>query len=585
MGIANTSGGMGNVLRLQGLKNVSGRRVMPGDEMIEEQNEPNFDVQGTAPKMPNFANFIPQNEPQPELGGELTSQSYDVRSNLALPEENIEQENEELDPHARMGRALVQMMRDRYKSNPENPENVEQQLPIETQQVDLQEGMMPPRDMEQIEQPQINPEQKELQNLQEAEDSGEIKEPGTYVQIGATKQLYDDLSTDPALKSEIERIFDVNLSPERLEEVNALEAATNAYIEKLNGVEVALGKREQELLSKIENRNLSTSEQISMAIALMAPAIIAGAIAGKEGFAGALAHSGKGVSEMLSRKEKEQNEAQEMLPEIALERAKISKEKLSAGQQTAEMKRKIQENVPNHALKKLFQRDGMLYNGKLVLNTGNPLLPLKSSAIRTEKDYDNFREKVMPKLSEKISVTEQGLHLLDNLAEMVEISEKGKEGFARDYIPFYDLGTKAYKALIPAGRDTFKDENGNEVKISELYDTTIEQLSDMYSQALGGGGTKGAFKTYREHFKEMIPNPYTLSSFRKGQTKEGTVKSQINSVKNKFEENIIKTLEHSGVDTGPIKETFSKTGINTNQTEANRKKQRTAEAVNQFTGK
>lgn len=574
-----SSGAMGNILRLQGLKNVSGRRVMPGDPVEEDNIDPEIDMQGTAQKVPNFANFIPPEEknlPQAELGGELTPQSYDVRSNSVIPEEEISQEME--NPYSVLGESLPSAV-----GYPEENKTIAQEPPVETSQVDMQEGLPPITSSEQLEEEQMLPMKEGLEQPEEIKK--EVKEPGTYVQIGATRQMYEDLEDNPELKSEVERIFDTTLSPDRLAEVNAFEEATKAYMDKLQGVETALSRREQELVSKIESRNLSTSEKISMAIALLAPAIVAGVVGGKEGFVGGLAHSGKGLADMLAVKEKEKNEAQELLPGISLERSKVAKEKLATEQQSAEMKRKIQESVPNHALKKIFQKDGMLLNGKLVLNTGNPLLPLKSSSIRSEKDYDNFREKKMPKLSEKISVTEQGLHLLDNLEELIEISQKGKEGIGRDYIPFYDVSTKAFKAFAPFSRDTFKDENGNEVKISELYDTTIEQLSDMYNQALGGTGTKGAFKTYREHFKEMIPNPYNLDALYKGKSKEGTVKSQINSVKNKLEENIIKSLEHSGVETGPIKEIFSSTGINTKNTESSRKKNRANEAVKQVLGK
>jgi hypothetical protein len=575
-------GAMGNILRLQGLKNVSGRRVMPGDPVEEDNIDPEVDMKGTAQKVPNFANFIPPEEknlPQPELGGELNSQSYDVRSNSIIPEEEIEPEME--NPYAVLGESLPSAL----SGYPEENKMIGQEPPIETEQVDMQEGLPPVTSSEQVEEQQMLPVAEELEQIEPEENTKEVKEPGTYVQLGATRQMYEDLEDNPELKAEVERIFDTSLTPERLAEVNAFEQATQAYLDKLQGVETALGQREKELLAKVENRDLTTSEKISMALALLAPAIVAGIIGGKEGFIGGLAHSGKGIADMLSTKEKERNQAQELLPEIALERSKVSKEKLATQQQSAEMKRKIQESVPNHALKKLFQRDGMLMNGKLVLNTGNPLLPLKSTAVRTEKDYDNFREKTMPKLSEKVSVTEQGLHLLDNLSELIEISEKGKEGFAREYIPWYDITTKAFKAFVPASRDTFRDEEGNEVKIAEIYDTTLEQLSDMYSQALGAQGSKGAFKTYREHFKDMIPNPYTLSSFYKGSTKEGTIKSQINSVKNKFEDNIVSILNSKGVETGPIKELFSKTDINTKKSESARKRQRVNEAVNKFVGK
>jgi hypothetical protein len=439
--------------------------------------------------------------------------------------------------------------------------------------------------------PEVNPEQIQSQELSLPQSSAsdespstESKEPGTYVELGAAQSVYDDPNSSPELKGEIERIFNTKLTPERNKEVNEFEKVVDAFMNKLEGVETALTTREKSLLAKVENRNLSTSEQISMALALIAPALIGGLLAGKQGLAGGLAAGGQNVANTLAGRQKELKEAEEILPEIALEKSKIAKEKLTTSQQANELKRKIKESIPNHALKELFTRDGMILNGKLVLNTGNPLLPLKSTAIRSEEDFKNFREKKMPELSEKISTTQQGLHLLDNLQDLLDYSKNEKKGLQHEYIPFYDAASNSFKALIPASRDTFTDEDGNVVKISEAYETLLEQLSDMYSQAVGAAGSKTAFKTYREHFREMLPNPFTAGSLVKGRTQPGTTTAQIKSVKDKFEDNIIKKLDSAGIETSPVKELFSNSKINMNKSENKRKSSRANQAVKEVLG-
>ncbi len=83
MTIPNSSGAMGNVLRLQGLKNVGGRRVMPGSEFLQDLEQTLPGISGTSsppPQMPK------SNMPEPDMGGELTPQSYDVRANSVSPE-------------------------------------------------------------------------------------------------------------------------------------------------------------------------------------------------------------------------------------------------------------------------------------------------------------------------------------------------------------------------------------------------------------------------------------------------------------------------------------------------------------------
>ena len=600
---------LGNVMtRLGGLKNVSGRRVMPGAEFLQDLEEEDTDVSGIAQPLPNFANFQDPNAnmPEPDIGAELTPQSYDVRANV------VNAPQEEPGFFSKLGQALAdyispQKRQEMSESNAalfqrnqqaqppaqEIPQPQMQQVPpqappIETEQVDIAEGLPPvtPSQEMAIEAPEMAaPEaQAPVVEPQEEAPEPEAKEPGTYVELGAAQKIFNDPNSSPELKAEVERIFDTRLTPERTKEVNEFEKVVDAFMNKLEGVDTALTAREKSLLAKVENRNLSKSEQISMALALIAPALIGGLLAGKQGLAGGLAAGGQNVANVLVGREKEFKEAQELLPEIALEKSKIAKEKLSTTQQANELKRKIRDSVPNQALKELFTKDGMILNGKLVLNTGNPLLPLKSTAVRSEEDFKNFREKKMPELAEKVSTTQQGLHLLDNLQELLDYSAQEKKGLQYDYIPMYDTLSNGFKALIPASRDTFTDEDGNTVKISELYETVLEQLSDMYSQSVGSAGSKNAFKSYREHFKEMIPNPFTLGALAKGKTQPGTTSSQIKSVKDKFEDNIVKKLESSGIETGPIKELFSNTKINTNRSEKKRKTNRANEAVKEVLG-
>ena len=137
---------LGNIVsRLPGLKNVHGRRVMPGAEYLEDLEQEPENVIGTAATLPNFNNFIPAkpNEPESDLGGELTSQSYDVRANTI---ENPQQEQQDAGFFSRLGGALAGL----WNSNNEelkrqHPPNksVAQTPPIQTAQVDMQEGLPP----------------------------------------------------------------------------------------------------------------------------------------------------------------------------------------------------------------------------------------------------------------------------------------------------------------------------------------------------------------------------------------------------------------------------------------------------------
>ena len=74
--------------RLSGLKSVSGRKVMPEADYLTDLESEQPDVSGSAGPLPNFSNFISPNanSPEPDRGGEITAQSYDVRANTVQNE-------------------------------------------------------------------------------------------------------------------------------------------------------------------------------------------------------------------------------------------------------------------------------------------------------------------------------------------------------------------------------------------------------------------------------------------------------------------------------------------------------------------
>jgi len=89
-----SSDGLGNIARLSGLKNVHGRKkILPGAEYLENLEAFEPDVSRTA-----NPSFQQQPMPEPEMGTELTPQSYDVRANqvitppMAQPQPEMEQQ-------------------------------------------------------------------------------------------------------------------------------------------------------------------------------------------------------------------------------------------------------------------------------------------------------------------------------------------------------------------------------------------------------------------------------------------------------------------------------------------------------------
>ena len=73
------SSGLEPEVRLKSLKNAK-RRVMPGEEEIQNLDQFNPDIAGTANPMPAPT----QNMPQPAIGSQVSAQSYDPRANQVM---------------------------------------------------------------------------------------------------------------------------------------------------------------------------------------------------------------------------------------------------------------------------------------------------------------------------------------------------------------------------------------------------------------------------------------------------------------------------------------------------------------------
>lgn len=542
-------------------------------------------VEDETDQLPNVKGTSAINMPQQDVDGGLIPENYDARANQVMeaeaPQENI---------WSQIGQALASQVNPPQQSEITHANMVEPDqgnmwrkfldpIPIQEETVpevakepvdypyspmrpSIPEGNLPYSPMPQQKQPLELPEPEFHPSSPVPEDfysdKGEIaskeqKEPLTYVEKGASEEAF----SNPSVKSEIEKMFG---APIDLPQVKEMEAVLQKYSDLLDGVETKISAREQALMDKISNRDLSPGQQLAMALALIAPAAIAGLVGGKEGFLLGLGGGAKSMADILGRKEAEVKEAEEALPALALDKASLQKEKIETTGKAQEIKSKIEKSIPNIELRKYLETPGNAYllDNKLVVDSGNPLLPIDINKVKSLDDIKKFREKALPDLEEAVSSTDNALNLINNLNNLVEYAESQKKGVAYDYIPWWDEAANAAKAFIPAGRDQFVDEQGNTVKLSELWDTYQELLADAYGNATTVKGQgQGAFKTRREHLLKMTPNPFTASALTKGQTQIGTIKGQLNGLKKTMEDNIYRRLEGHSVNTKPLKEKFS----------------------------
>lgn len=413
------------------------------------------------------------------------------------------------------------------------------------------------------------------------------------VQTGSVSQI----ETNPTLKQEMTRFLG-EVTPEQMKIAEGYEKAMNAYANSLDDVTAGLTDQEKAIRSRIESRQLSNQDKILMAVALLAPVLIGGLIGGKEGALGALGGGIGGLAENLNQNIKGNEENQQKLSEIALSKANVMKEKAGTLMQTQKFRKEIADNIPNKDLRDIFLKHGALVkspDGKeqLIIETGNPLLPIKSSAIRDKEDYENMK-KELPKHAASIATLDKAELIMDSLHSLIDLSEMESQNknifqqIVKNAAPFnlYDYATGALKAHLPFTRDTIKDENGDEVKISSLISTYRAQLADAWRDI--HAGNKNAFKATEQHFEKQLSDPTSWNAFITGNSSPAQFRKQLDIVKNNFEE-IINYLDHQGYDISNLKNRYVNTKRNAKLTKTKSDKERAeaaaADAISKQKGK
>ena len=400
------------------------------------------------------------------------------------------------------------------------------------------------------------------------------QEPGTFTQPGASNQVL----ADPDLKSAIEERFGLKVTPEMQAMINDYEVAAQSYKQKLDEFDATLTSQQQEIKQRLANRDLSTQDKILMGIALAAPAL-AFAIAGDgQAALGALGGGIGGVATALSDRETNRKEDQALLADLGLTKAKAGKEGLENAQNAQEFAQKVKESHPNAKVRRLFEENGNILNGKLVLETGNDLLPLKADYVQTPEDLKRFKEKRMPELEDRIAVNKQSDTNLDNMVKLIEEAKKQNSSGGFIDSALYDAGKQAYQKYVPSSRDTFKDENGVEHNISALYNTYRTQQSDLYRKE----NVKGAnFSAAEKHFLTQLPDIFSQSAIDAGPQRFDDAIASIEAIRNKSNQGLLELAEASGVDTSRLKQGIKQSPSSTKKDQSQKDKARAEAAAQQ----
>ena len=384
----NSSGPLGNVMtRLGGLKSVSGRRVMPGAEYLQDLEDVNTDVSGTAKKLPNFANFQSpsQNLPESDLGGELTPQSYDVRANAVTPPEeekgflyNLGQSlkkaftpslspefaNQFPDVAAKMNaKNATAATGDYMHANYQPPAPpVEEIAPIPEAQPEYQRTQAPQASpgffgaIKDYFSPTKNAEMEvynkdlltDAQLRAQGKNPGEVRaqthenlnnevqkameQPWQYSAYGSAQEV----ANSPSLQAEFKNITGIDYEPQIAAQVAEHEAAMKGVEDAFNGEQTQLSERAEGIKQRILDNQPTDADKYYIGLALLMPLLIGGFF-GKEAALGALGGGAKGIADVLGGRQKsiredeaslldinkQQASNQEKLGNMALEKAKL----------------------------------------------------------------------------------------------------------------------------------------------------------------------------------------------------------------------------------------------------------------------
>lgn len=385
------SSGLEPAIRLKSLKNAN-RRVMPGEEEIQNLDQFNPDIAGTANPMP--APAPTQNMPQPAIGSQVSAQSYDPRANQVMtappvppaqPQPVMANPNPPPSQDPGMNEKRLGENLPAAAGIQPPPQAEEGQTPIPTPEADTQTPygpQLPPYPLlgsglkkfwkglvqkgigqsladipEGIANLQQEPTELDKEVAERSKKFGYETIPGwgpkppieeqPAAQAGqppvseqeAAKKAYfqypsDEIAATPEHQEEFKKQTGIDFTPEIKQNADVGQEAKD-YLEN-GGDKTGMSEQAQRLVDRIESNKSTDADKYMIGLALVMPLIVGGMF-GKEAGFGALAGGMKGMGDVYGRRAKDTQEAEELLADI---------NKTKATQTAAAEKANIYANSP-----------------------------------------------------------------------------------------------------------------------------------------------------------------------------------------------------------------------------------------------
>lgn len=561
----NSSGALGNIIsRLSGLKNVSGRRVMPGEEDLENLDNLETDVSGTAPPMPNFSNLMPptENTPEADLGGQLTSQSYDVRANTVAPPSQ-EPPQEEGGAFYKLGQylksSLTPSLSPEFSRQFPNVKTNAQVPPVETAQVDMQEGLPPVTASEQ----EAAPQDMSFWSKLKAEATKPYHEGAIgnavggaldYLKEGYTPKIDEAvyernpaLTKPPALVEQEQQkqavdqqdLDNAQMNPWQVAAYGATDAFANnpelvAGFQEYTGID--FDEQQKELTAKyekvlsdidkglIENdasydeqekrikerilRNEGTdADKYYIGLALLMPLLIGG-LFGKEAALGALGGGAKGIADIFKGRMEGTRKDEEALSDIYKQRGVNAIKKGELEVEKMKIPAEVKKNLPKDEYEDLKGMDIYTFKDPTtgeVVAQGPEVMPdlyLDLKYGNTAKKREGATEKAYKLEEEKAALERANEATSDVVKAAMQLKDPGIMSKILAYALSEDSNGALKKIVRQQAPEIMVD--GRKQNAAVYIDSKIEQIKDAYRR---NEQMKAFTVTVANHIGNMAENP------------------------------------------------------------------------------
>lgn len=558
MSVPQTSDSIGNLFRLQKLKTVSGkRRVLPGAEFLQDLEPPQQDFSGIS---------LASNLPEPERGGELTAQSYDVRANQAMPPER---QNEQIAEQPqdniwkRIGAGLASHLGGIGHGSPTD------RPPIETQQVDIEENLPPVTPEEQMgtgnlwsrigralkvppsnfeNTPQIAPTQEApLDYKQYVESHPEIfNRPETqakplnadqellqkqippeiqqeFAGLGSQKQQLDQaeidnalqnpgqvpvygatdfFSNNPDLQQEFKTITGLDVSPEEQDLIKKYEEILTGKDTELSAIQGTFDKLATDIRARLDAGQATTADKYYIGMALLMPLIVGG-IFGKQAGLGALGGAAQGLSNVFGNRVKERAQNEESLAAVHKERGNLALKRAELDIERM--------SIPAAVRKSLGKDDRSFLVGKKEVKWTDPESGERKVGVEIRPGYvvdpadiqsQKEKENLIKKSSELQDIVKYTSDLNDITNNVINISSQLK-----DQNVFSKFFTVPIAGKFPGSLSRLTQEvnfNGRKEKAGVALENQLGLLANAYAHANKLGQLD---KSLQDHIKTIMMNP------------------------------------------------------------------------------